>query len=344
MSDRRSVKKKRKKQRIKKRILVTALVLGLAIAVYSGYVFYEAYQAATKTYDDLDREKSDLREKQVEIKDEPFSVLLMGVETYSSGGYQGRADTLILATFNPNDKTAKLVSIPRDTRAEIPGRPNLEKINHAYAYGQEKLMIETVENFLNVPVDYYVTVNFEGFKNIVDIVGGITVEVPFDFKQNSDDRVAEKLQFYKGEMHLDGRYALAYARMRLEDPRGDIGRNERQRQVISALVDKIISPSTLLKVDKIADSIAENVQTNVKMSQGIDFIRKYSDFGSKNMESLTFEYRPEYIDGISYVIIEKDAVEKVASELRQHLEIEKPNNVAVENDNNNSNEKEEPSS
>lgn len=328
MSKRRVYKKERNKKKNKKRIIITTLVLGFAIALYSGYVFFEAYQAASKTYDDLDREKSDLREEKVEIKDEPFSVLLMGIEDYQSGGAQGRADTLILATFNPDTKTAKLVSIPRDTRVEIPGRPTPEKINHAYFYGEEKLTIETVENFLNVPVDHYATVNFEGFKNIVDIVGGITVNVPFDFQQNSDDRVAEKLQFYEGEMQLDGRYALAYARMRLEDPRGDIGRNERQREVIGALVDKIVSPATLLKVSDIADNIAANVQTDVKMSNGISFLMNYSDFRSSNIENITFEHSFANIDGLDYVIIEDEAVEEVSRELRVHLELESESHTA----------------
>src|SRR5690606_29541403 len=113
-----------------------------------------------------------------------------------------------------------------------------------HVYGGKRMTIETVEQFLDIPIDYYATVNFEAFKNIVDVLGGITVDVPFDFQQNSDDRVAEKLQFYEGEMELDGRYALAYARMRMEDPRGDIGRNERQQQVIEAIIDKALSPAT----------------------------------------------------------------------------------------------------
>ena len=322
LSKRRFYKKNRQKQKNKKRLLITALLLGLAIAVYSGYVFYEAYQAASKTYDDLDRDKSELREEQVEIKDEPVSILIMGVETYGSGGNNGRADALMLATFNPNDKTAKLVSIPRDTRVQIPGRTYPEKINHAYAYGEEILMIETVEDFLNVPVDYYVTVNFDGFKNIIDTVDGVTVDVPFDFKEKSDDPDEEWLYFEEGPMHLDGRYALAYVRMRYEDPLGDIGRTDRQKQLITSLVDRVISPSTLLKVNEIAENIASNVQTNVKISDGISFLRNYSDFGSGNIESLSFEYTTDYIDNISYVIIEESDAEKVADVLRKHLEID----------------------
>jgi polyisoprenyl-teichoic acid--peptidoglycan teichoic acid transferase len=310
-------KKKRKNKRslLKKVILLFTLIF-LIIGGYGGFLFYKTYQAS---FDDLGRDKSDLREETVSISNDPVSVLIMGIEDYTSGGKGGRTDTLMVATFNPEDKTMKLLSIPRDTRVWIPEKEIYTKINHAYAYGGKELAIKTVEEFLKIPIDYYVTVNFEGFKNIVDILGGIEVNVPFDFTQNSDDRVAEKLEFKEGPMTLDGRYALAYARMRLEDPRGDLGRNERQKEVVMAIIDKLSSARTLLKIEQLTEEVGENIYTNMKVSEALGFYRKYSDFNSSNIEQVTLKGTPQYIDGISYYIADEEGLTELQNVLKEHL-------------------------
>lgn len=312
--------KKRKKRPILRRLLFLSLVLLIGIGSYVGYVFYQTLEAANNSYDDLGREKSKLRDSAVSISNDPVSILLLGVEDYSSGGKGGRSDTLMVATFNPEDQSMKLLSIPRDSRVEIPGK-GLDKINHSFSKGGKELTIETVEDFLEIPIDYYATVNFDGFKNIVDIVGGITVDVPFSFEQNSDDPKAEKLQFYEGSMELDGRYALAYARMRHEDIKGDIGRNERQQQVVKAIIDEIASAGTLLKVDKLTDEVGNNVETNMRVSELLGFYQKYSDFSTSNIETLTIDGVGEYINGISYWLPKEESLIKVQDELKVHLGI-----------------------
>jgi len=312
--------KKKKKRPILRRLLFLALVLLIGIGSYVGYVFYQTLEAANNSYDDLGREKSKLRDSAVSISNDPVSILLLGVEDYSSGGKGGRSDTLMVATFNPEDQSMKLLSIPRDSRVEIPGE-GLDKINHSFSKGGKELTIETVEDFLEIPIDYYATVNFDGFKNIVDIVGGITVDVPFDFEQNSDDRKAEKLQFEEGPMELDGRYALAYARMRLVDPENDIGRNARQQQVVKAIIDKIASAGTLLKVDQLTEEVGKNVETNMKVSELLGFYQKYSGFNTNNIETIKLDGVGEKINGISYWLPEEESVIEIQDELKSHLGI-----------------------
>ncbi len=312
--------KKKKKRPILRRLFFLALVLLIGVGLYVGYVFYQTLEAANNSYDDLGREKSKLRDNAVSISNDPVSILLLGVEDYSSGGKGGRSDTLMVATFNPADQTMKLLSIPRDTRVEVPGE-GLDKINHSFSKGGKELTIETVEDFLEIPIDYYATVNFDGFKNIVDIVGGITVDVPFDFEQNSDDPKAEKLQFFEGPMELNGRYALAYARMRLQDPNNDIGRNERQQQVVKAIIDEIASAGTLLKVDQLTDEVGKNVETNMKVSELLGFYQKYSGFSTSNIETIKLDGVGEYIGGVSYWLPEEESIIKVQDELKGHLGI-----------------------
>ncbi|WP_099159464.1 LCP family protein [Virgibacillus ndiopensis] len=319
--DRKQIRKQKKKKRIR-RFLLIVVILFLALVGFGAYLVFQTYQAASDSYDDLGREKSDLRDKAVSIGDDPVSILLMGVEDYSTGGEHGRSDTLMVATFNPKDKKLNLLSIPRDTMVELVGKGTQDKITHAFAYGGKKMTIETVEQFLDIPIDYYAAVNFDAFKNVIDILGGITVDVPFDFTQNSDDRVAEKLQFHEGKMELNGRYALAYARMRKQDPRGDIGRNERQQEVVKAIIKKATSLGTITKVDDLAKEMGNNVETNMKISEGLAFYKEYSDFGVSNIEKLTLETYPETIDGLSYQIAEEESLEEVKATLKEHLELD----------------------
>ncbi|WP_010197215.1 LCP family protein [Bacillus sp. m3-13] len=316
------IKRRNRKKRVLKRVLMFLVIVLLSVVAYGGYVFYQTFQAANSAYTEIDRgEKSNLRDKKIEIGKDPFSVLIMGVEDYSTGGENGRTDTLIVATINPKDKTMKMLSIPRDTLVTIPDRNEETKINHAHSYGGKDLTIETVEYFLDVPIDYFATVNFEGFKNIINIVDGVTVDVPFDFYETSDE-TGKRLNFYEGKMELDGEKALAYARMRKQDPRGDFGRNDRQRQIMAAVIDKILSPRNVFKVDEIAGELGSNVETNVRMAQGLGLAQQFANFKSNDIETINIEGEDSYIGGVYYFVPYDESIQEVRSSIRSHLEIQ----------------------
>lgn len=324
------VKKQRNKKKIR-RFLGVVIILFLSLSGLGIYYAYQTMQAASESYDDLGREKSELREDPVSISHDPVSVLLLGVEDYSTDGANGRTDTLMVATFNPDDDELKLLSIPRDTRVEIIGKGKEDKINHAYAYGGKLMAISTVENLLDIPIDYYATVNFDSFKNVVDILDGITVDVPFDFKQYSDDKIPEKLKFYEGQMDVDGRYALAYVRMRMEDPRGDIGRNERQQQVVKGIIQKALSLSTITKVDDLAKEFGDNVTTNMSISDGLAFFKEYKNFNINNIEQYALKTHSKRIDGIHYQIVEDESLDEIKGILKEHLKINQFGHRSIDN-------------
>ncbi|WP_404459625.1 LCP family protein [Sutcliffiella horikoshii] len=312
--------KKKKGKRLKRALLIF-LTLFLAVVAYGGYMLFETYQAANNAYTELDREKSKYRDKEVEINKDPFSVLIMGIEDYSTNGENGRTDTLIVATLNPKEKTMKLLSIPRDTLVYYEHLGYESRINHAHAYGGKEMTIEKVEELLEVPIDYYSTVNFEGFKNVIDIIGGVEVEVPFDFTEKSDVDNSI-LQFTEGKMNLNGEEALAYARMRKQDPRGDFGRNDRQKQIIQAAMSEMLKPGNLFKVDDIAKEMGNNVQTNIRVSEGIGLSKLYAGFNSSKMENVTLEGTDDTSTGAYYFIPYEESILEVRSILKQHLEIE----------------------
>ncbi|HLR80892.1 MAG TPA: LCP family protein [Bacillota bacterium] len=314
------VRKKTKKKRLRKFFLLVLFIF-VGLVGFGGYYVFQTFQAAGESYDDLGREKSDLRDSAVSISKDPVSILLMGVEDYETDGDHGRTDTLMVATFSPNDEKLKLLSIPRDTLVDIAGRHTQDKINHAYAYGGKYMAIQTVENFLDIPIDYYATVDFDGFIDIVDILGGITVDVPFDFEQKTMPPNSRMLQFYEGPMELDGTHALAFARMRKADPRGDIGRNERQQEVIKGIIDKAVSLKTITKINDLAYEIGENVETNMKVSEGLAFFNEYKDFQTSNIDKLDLKTEPQRLNGVSYQIVDEESLEETKQILKQHLEI-----------------------
>ncbi|QKY70407.1 LCP family protein [Lentibacillus sp. CBA3610] len=319
MDQRMEIRKQKKKKR-RRRILYPLLIIFLLMTGGVGYMIVQTYTAASESYDDLDREKSDLRDEAVSVSDDPISILLLGVEDYSTNGDNGRTDTMMVATFNPDNEKLQLLSLPRDTMVEIADRGTQEKIAHAHAYGGKEMAIKTVEQFLDIPIDYYAAVNFDAFTNVVDILGGIEVDVPFDFTQRTiRESGNEDLQFTEGPMQLNGEEALAFARMRKQDPRGDIGRNERQQQVIEAIIDKATSLSTVTKVDDLAQEVGSNVKTNMKISEGLGFYREYSDFSTSNIEKLSYDTQTQTINGIDYEIPNEQSLAEVKAILQQHL-------------------------
>lgn len=315
-------KHKKKKKSFWKKFILFFMIILLIAGGYAAYVVYQAVNAANDTYSELERgEKSNLRDTAVTFGKEPVSILLLGVEDYASGGTGGRADTIMVATFNPDSKTMKLLSIPRDTKVYIPDKEKNGKINGSFNNGVNST-IETVEDFLDIPIDYYATVNFDGFKDVIDEIGGVEVEVPFDFWEYTDTSPREKIYFTEGLMHLNGEEALAYSRMRKRDPNGDFGRNERQKQIVTAALDSLISTKNILKMDDIASKVSKNIETNLKVSEGISFLTKFKSFSSADITSLKIEGEGSSSSGGTYYFIpDEEKLEQLKMELKEHLDI-----------------------
>lgn len=323
--NREAINKRRKKIRRKRRIFTLFLFLLLIVGSVVGYLLLQTYNAASESYTEIENRtdgKSELREEPVHISNDPVSILLLGIENYTDKYDRGRSDTLMVATFNPSDQSMKLLSIPRDTRVEIGDLGYKDKINHSFSEGGKELTIETVEKFLDIPIDYFVTVNFDGFIDIVNLLGGVTVDVPFDF--NDINANWDRFYFTEGEMELDGEEALVYARMRKKDPRGDFGRNDRQKQIVTGVIDKLSSPKTIMKIDDIADEIGDNVETNIKIREAIAFRQKFSDFNSSRIETLSINGYDMEINSTYYFDPDDQNVEEIQTQLKQHLELLPP--------------------
>lgn len=307
----RSSKPKKKRKWLKiTGIIVLLLLIGIGAYAYS------VYNALTDTvatmHQPIKRDKSEKRTEEIALEEkEPFSALMLGVDERE--GDRGRSDTMIVLTVNPTLKSVKMLSIPRDTRTEIIGHGTEDKINHAYAFGGVEMSMDTVENFLDIPIDYYLQVNMEGFQDIVDAVGGVTVNNDLDFTYDG-------VHFPTGELTLNGEKALKYTRMRYEDPRGDFGRQQRQRQIIQGVIKEGASLSSLTNYKDIFNALGQNIKTNLTFEEMMDIQKHYKDAAGK-MEQLTLVGEGTKINSIYYQIVSDEEKQKVQDELKSHLEI-----------------------
>lgn len=240
---------------------------------------------------------------------EPFSVLLLGVDERAND--VGRSDTMVVLTVSPGKHSILMFNIPRDTRTEIIGRGTLDKINHAYAFGGVNMSIQTVENLLGSPIDYYVKANMEGFSSIIDLLGGVSVNNPFYFTY-------EGKVFEQGNIQLTGEEALLFSRMRYDDPRGDLGRNARQREILQELMSNALQVSSVTKIQDILGEVGNNVKTDITFDEMKQFIKDYrSDL--KNIETIEIQGQGQRINGIYYYIVDEQERERAQNLMKEHL-------------------------
>lgn len=315
MNSRLKKNKRRKKLRYSLYVLV-ALIVGISAYIYN--VYSDLASAVNNMNNPIGRKVSDKRDDKIQFKrKDPISILLVGVDERE--GDNGRTDSMLVMTLNPKQGTSKLVSIPRDTRAELitaKGKTkSYDKMNHAYAFGGIEMTINSIENFLNIPIDYFVEVNMEGFRDIVDAVGGIEVNSPFAFEQDGT-------YIKEGKQHVNGLDALNYARMRKDDPRGDFGRQERQREVISQLIKQGTSLKTLTNYDKILKALEKNVKTNLTMDDILSIQKLYKD-AAKQIDKIEIPGSGGLVNSIWYYIVSDDIRQDLSDQLREHLGLPK---------------------
>ena len=242
---------------------------------------------------------------------EPFRILLMGIDSTDEGLVKNavaNGDSLVLITFNPKTLNATMLSIPRDSYVPIacwPGKGE-NKITHAAAYGND-CMINTIEDFFDVNIDYYVKINFKGLVHLVDALGGIDVEVPQDLCTDDSSR-GKQACIKEGFQHLDGEGALVLSRNRKQLKNGDFGRGQNQQLVIKAMLDKIKSIRSLKQFNDILNTVSINLDTNLTTKQILSFYSVAKDImevGLSDKSADIINIQQLYLSGASAMIYDK---------------------------------------
>lgn len=310
-------RRKRLAIRISAILLVSILICGSAFGIY---LVKKAERAADRSFETAgDREMSDLRDEQVEPLHDNVSILFIGVddsEKRSQSDDNIRSDALVLATLNNADKSIKLVSIPRDTYTYIPDAEREDKITHAYAYNGPSSTIESVEELLEVPVDYYVRMNFDAFIDVVDALDGIEVNVPYDLKEQDENDKKDAIVLEEGYQTLNGSEALALARTRHYD--NDIERGKRQQMIIESIMDKVLSASSLTKYGSVIDAIGDNMKTDLTFKDMQSFF-EYAKGGKPNVDTITLNGYDDMSTGIYYWQLDDESLSEVQDILQSHL-------------------------
>ncbi len=205
-----------------------------------------------------------------DAQDRPFSVLLMGVD--ARGNERGRSDTLIYTVVRPKDGRVLMISIPRDTYAEIAGKGSMDKITHAYAFGGPEMAVASTEKLLDATVDHYASINFQGFVKVVDELGGIPLPITKDIVNKQADH--EKFTVKANQPSYDGLDALNFVRYR-EDAGGDMSRAERNRQFLDALIRKAASLQQWSKIPELLDIIGDHFRTDILPADMTDLVKRF---------------------------------------------------------------------
>lgn len=327
---------KRKRKTRRKRIymiLIPTLIAFFAVLYWAVQLFTTAESVITESYENDGRgEKSELRTEIVDPKEDNVSVLIMGVDEneHRDNKGQSRTDALILATLNIEDKSVKLLSIPRDSYVYIPERGHEDKINHAHYFGGPRSTVETVERLLDIPVDYWVKLNFDAFIHVVDALGGIKAEVPYEFRESNSMDKRDAIHLLPGEQLLDGEEALALARTRKHD--NDIERGKRQIDIIKAALDKTLSVSSVLKYDDVIRAVGDNLTTNMTFSEIKSFVAYGASGLNLDVESYTLEGTDYWPENVYYWLIDEEKLQETQLTLKNHLEI--TNKSTVQEDTN----------
>jgi len=236
------------------------------------------------------------------LANDRLNILVVGTDSLEA---RGRADSILVLSVSPKTKDTILFSIPRDLRVMIPER-GMDKINHAFAYGGIDLLEKTVEDLIGLPINYYGVVDFEGFKYVIDALGGIDIYVEKDMYY-IDQAGSLKINLHKGEQVLDGAKALEYVRFR-SDSLGDLGRIQRQQKLIKAVIEKVLNIDNVAKIPNIVSSLPDYINTNMSSSEIISMARLMKDINREKVWIETIKGEPQYIGGVSYLVVDTQEV------------------------------------
>ena len=277
--------------------IILALGVLLAVGATAGFYF-----ASSSPFDKPQRVRTENRPTQTEtllVAKDKTTVMIMGVDERVDD--VGRSDTLMLATVDPKKRSASLLSIPRDTRVHVPGY-GYDKINVAYSLGGHQLTQDTVEEFLDTPVEHYILIKVPAFKRIIDAIGGVDIDVEkrMYYVDEWDDDGGLYIDLQPGWQHMDGKTAITYVRYRDED--GDIGRIGRQQKFMQAVMDQALSPGIIPRLPAIIREVMSSVETDLSFRQLLELAGALKEAQVGGLKTKMIAGRPLYIDEISYWI------------------------------------------
>ena len=278
-------------------LIILVILLGVAAGMIAGKISKINFDDVNK--DDLGVNDALYTEVSNSVSKEEFNkiknVALFGIDG-------GRSDAIMIASINQVDKTIKLISIPRDTYVSVAGHGKT-KINHAYAYGKEQLALKTINSNFGLNISEYVTINFKGLINVINKIGGIELDISKAEKDYINQYVNESYELTGkpvqllssyGKVKLTGEQALTHSRNRTVG--NDFTREERQRDVLTAVMNKVSSMS-LTQLWSLSDSVLSEVKTNLNVTECMGIASDVLGNTSSYLNNITSKQIPSEDDG-----------------------------------------------
>lgn len=287
------------------KFVLTLMIIGIiGVGLYAGYLFYTADQVidATGTSENVAPEKS--------AKVKPITMLLLGTDYRPETGTH-LSDVMMVISMNPETKSATVVSLPRDTKLELDGYKT-NKINAFYpnflaaekktGISAEQEMKTMMSKFFDIPIDYVTVLNFQGFRDVVDSLGGVDVNVDADmcYRDRAD---GTDINLKQGPQHLDGEDALGFVRYRKSNCKpktkgsDDFDRNRRQNEVLHGLIDQAKSLNGVMGAGKVIESVGKNMETDLESQQMKNMIQAYWSISKENVDFMpvTGDWKSPYV-------------------------------------------------
>jgi len=273
-----------------------------------------------KSFADSYQPLTDRPETVKPVVEEPFSMLLMGVDARAKE--RGRSDTLIYTVVRPKDGNVLMVSIPRDTYADIVGKDKMDKITHAYAFGGPEMAVNSVEKLLDAEIDHYASINFQGFVKVVDTLGGIRLPIGKDIVNKGADH--EKFTVKANKDSYSGVEALNYVRYR-EDAGGDMARTERNRVFLDELIHKASSLKQWDKIPDVLDIVGDNFITDLQPASLSDLAKRFLQKGHE-IQSYTLKGEGKRMgtQNLWYFVTDEEDLNEVRATIAEWMDPDTP--------------------
>ena len=211
--------------------------------------------------------------EETDITKEPFIVYVTGIDTYGTVSTISRTDVNLLVCVNPQNRQILMVSIPRDTYVTLHSKGKKDKLTHSAMYGIDET-ITTLEDFLDLDINYYAKTNFSGITNIIDALGGVTIDSPYEF-----NTMHGNYHINKGLNEMDGDKALCFVRERYSLPSGDFDRGRNQQRLLQAMIKKALSPKIITNYNNVLAAVEGCFETNMSSDDIKSFISQQLDQG-----------------------------------------------------------------
>lgn len=329
------IKKKRRVRKITLLILMTLIVGVIGLGIY-GYSFLSGLS------------NESLPGGIDPIGKNPVNILVLGMDIGDAEQAEmqvgRRTDTMMVFNYNPITKKAQLISIPRDIYIEIDETSNKYggkywKMNVAYAIGGDEEVTNQIEDILDIQINYLVKIDYDAFRNIIDALGGIEMYIEQDMYYDDDSQDLH-INFNAGEtVLLDGKKAEEFFRWRgnndgTASEKGDLGRIENQQKFIKKVIEKCISPSIVVKIPKILNTVSDSIDTNMDANQMLKYATQLAKTNKEDVVMRTIQGEPKYIQDESFIIYDRemnlDILESLQSgEVNSNTETDSGENIAT---------------